>query len=75
MWVAACSWKMEAEADKTCFLGDSKEESEVLDSKEELELCDSKEESYLIIVISFTQAAFSNSKFYTRKLTKNTPKH
>ena len=44
MWVAACSWKMEAEADKTCFLGDSKEESEVLDSKEELELCDSKEE-------------------------------
>ena len=31
--------------------------------------------AYLIFVISFTQAAFSNSKFYTRKLTKNTPKH
>ena len=30
---------------------------------------------YLIFVISFTQAAFSNSKFYTRNLTKNTPKH
>ena len=30
---------------------------------------------YLIFVISFTQAAFSNSKFYTRKLTKNNPKH
>ena len=30
---------------------------------------------YLIFVISFTQAAFSNSKFYTQKLTKNTPKH
>ena len=29
----------------------------------------------LIFVISFTQAAFSNSKFYTQKLTKNTPKH
>ena len=27
--------------------------------------------SYLIFVISFTQAAFFNSKFYTRKLTKN----
>ena len=45
MWVAACSWKMEAEADKTCLLGDSKEELEVSDSNEELELCDSKEES------------------------------
>ena len=31
--------------------------------------------AYLIFVISFTQAAFSNSKFYTQKLTKNTPKH
>ena len=31
--------------------------------------------TYLIFVISFTQAAFSNSKFYTQKLTKNTPKH
>ena len=31
--------------------------------------------SYLIFVISFTQAAFYNSKFYTQKLTKNTPKH
>ena len=31
-------------------------------------------EAYLIFVISFTQAAFFNSKFYTRKLTKNTPK-
>lgn len=30
---------------------------------------------YLIFVISFTQAAFSNSKFYTGKLTKNTSKH
>ena len=30
--------------------------------------------SYLIFVISFTQATFFNSKFYTRKLTKNTPK-
>ena len=30
---------------------------------------------YLIFVISFTQAAFSNSKFYTQKLTKNTQKH
>ena len=29
---------------------------------------------YLIFVISFTQAAFSNSKFYTWKLTKNTEK-
>ena len=47
MWVAACSWKMEAEADKTCLLGDSKEESEVCDKSrslgEELELCDSKQ--------------------------------
>ena len=40
MWVAACSWKMEAEADKTCFLGDSKEELELCDSKEESEVCD-----------------------------------
>ena len=31
--------------------------------------------AYLIFVISFTQAAFSHSKFYTQKLTKNTPKH
>ena len=31
-------------------------------------------EPYLIFVISFTQAAFSNSKFYTRKFTKNTQK-
>ena len=31
--------------------------------------------AYLIFVISFTQAALSNSKFYTQKLTKNTPKH
>ena len=31
--------------------------------------------TYIIFVISFTQAAFSNSKFYTQKLTKNTPKH
>ena len=31
--------------------------------------------SYLIFVISFTQAAFSNFKFYTQKLTKNTQKH
>ena len=30
---------------------------------------------YLIFVISFTQAAFSNTKLYTRKLTKNTTKH
>ena len=30
--------------------------------------------AYLIFVISFTQATFFNSKFYTRKLTKNTPK-
>ena len=43
MWVAACSWKMEAEADKTCFLGDSKEESEVSDPKEELEVSNIKE--------------------------------
>ena len=31
--------------------------------------------AYLIFVISFTQAAFLNSKFYIRKFTKNTPKH
>ena len=43
MWVAACSWKMEAEADKTCFLGDSKDELEVFNSKEELEVFDIKE--------------------------------
>ena len=32
-------------------------------------------QAYLIFVISFSQAAFSNSKLYTRKLPKNTPKH
>ena len=31
--------------------------------------------AHLIFVIYFTQAAFSNSKFYTQKLTKDTPKH
>ena len=33
------------------------------------------EHTYLIFVISFTQAAFSNSKFYTQQFTKITPKH
>ena len=31
-------------------------------------------EAYLISVISFTQAAFLNSKFYTRKITRNIEK-
>ena len=31
-------------------------------------------DAYLIFVISFTPAVFSNSKFYTRNFTKNTPK-
>ena len=31
--------------------------------------------AYLIFVISFTQAAYLNSKFYTQKLTKTAPKH
>ena len=30
--------------------------------------------AYLIFVISFTQAGFSNSKFYTKKYLKFTPK-
>ena len=30
--------------------------------------------AYLILVISFTQAGFSNSKFYTKKYLKFTPK-
>ena len=30
--------------------------------------------AYLIFVISFTQAGFSNSKFYTQKYLKFTPK-
>ena len=38
-------------------------------------LAQNSEYSYLIFVISFTQAALSNSKFYTQKFTKNTPKH
>ena len=52
MWVA--SRQMEAEADRSCFFSDSKEELEVFNfreelevsnSKEELEVCDSKVES------------------------------
>ena len=43
--------------------------------EEDKRLLHAGQEPYLIFVISFTQAAFLNSKFYTRKLTKNTPKH
>ena len=38
-------------------------------------LAQNSEYSYLIFVISFTQATLANSKFHTQKLTKNTPNY